>query len=505
MTTSFDTDLTKGAAPAEAATRADRRVVLVPVLGEAVLLGAYLLRPTLYPAAAIALVVLYLAKVGRAGPFLALIQVGITAGYGSQRAMPNIPFAGFAFTATDMLALPLLVISLFGIPRLIATPASRRLAAGLVVWVIVMLGGVLRTWQVGEDVNLALRYLRPGLYLLVGLGFGLRVLKGTPVANFVVALNLAAAGASLALLAHVLHFVTLIGFDTKELVLTEGYLVRVLIIDETLLPGLISVAVASLLFTSGATRTTGAIATPLLFAALLASPGRGAIFSSAVVVLVLLIASAVWRPVSGPRLAGSRLRNLAIVGGLSYLVLTGALGELAGAGQDLNVVQGRVREGLLPWTSTGISTRREGWQAAYDLFIDAPVVGHGLGHTHREIAEKYDRDYFYNVPTTIGNVAAKGGLFVLLPMLAYFVMLFANGLSQWSRRWPGVELIAAPTLLALFVRSLSDDVLGPLGVGIVLDVVLAAVIATRLHASEDPLVANLDTSARTPRTISADM
>lgn len=463
-----------------------KQSALIPLAaGQAALLAAYLLQPTLYPLVAFALVVLYMLRLGRAGSFLAFVQVVITAGYGSQREMPHLDLNGLAFTTSDLLALPLIVVSLIAALSLVENPASRRLTFALLAWITVMFAGVLRTFQMAEDMGLAVRNFRPYLYLLIGLGITLRILRGTPLGQFVVAVNLAAAAACVALLAHVLHYVTLIGFDTKALIITSSYLERIQIIDETLIPGLVAVALASVLFTRGPTRLTGGIATPLLLAALIASPGRGAIFASAVATGALFAMTLVWRPVEGPRIIRRPVLNVAVVAFVSLLVLNGALSRLAGQGQDINVIQGRTAEALLPWSSHGLGSRVAGWKAADSLFETSPVLGHGLGHVHPELARDYDRDFMYNVPTTIGNVAGKVGLLGLIPMLIYFVMLSGAALKPWRGRRPGAELVAAPVLLALFMRSLSDDVMGSLGVGVLLSIALAGAVMANVNSRAD--------------------
>ena len=463
-----------------------RRSSTTLLVGEVLVVASYILAPSAYLLVGITLMGLYGIAFGRRiGYLLALLQLGLTAGYASQRAMSVVTIAGLAFTPLDILIVPALVMGLFAIP-LILTAAARafRISVGFLIALLAYVPvPFLMTWVfVPGDTSIAIRNLRSYIYLLCALAFAAAALRGANREIFITCVNIAASGAGLVLLAATVAEIPVIGFEETSLVLADIGLSRVAIIDEGLLPVFIAAAFLSALIGRGLVRTSGVVACPILFTATLISPGRGAIFTSCVVLAVILICHLVG--FTEPRRdrvrsVPARLVALSLVAALVVPTFSSAVAELGDQGQDVNVIRARTADALLPWQSQNVEARYNGWRAGLELGLQSPIVGNGLAHTFPELMSKYRLDSPFNFPSAIANAFAKTGIIGLALWTGLFGFLVLGAWAHWRLRTGTIALVALPMITSFLIRGLSDDILLSFQTPLVLGVIYAIAIKPR--------------------------
>lgn len=438
-------------------------------------MGAYLVRPSLYFFVGLALVWFYTPRTDwRSAFFLAFLQVGLTAGYRSQREMTVFTFGGLAFNPVDVFAAVALVLALASIDDMLRHRATRRIFWALVILLAVLAGSVVKTWAMGEDLGQAVRNYRSYIYLFTGVGLASAVIHGLPIAKVITTVNLAAAAAASALLAQAFGWVHVVGFEEQRLVLSFDVLSRLQIVDETLLPVLLGAGLTSALYGKAEVRWTGTASTALLVGAVLTSPGRGAIFSCIVVAgTVALLRLWLGKSRGG---AFTPVLGAVVLAGMVLLVVQGSASFLRDEGQNIAVIRARTADALTPWESVDFSGRVVGWTKGWQVGRQQPVLGWGLGHTTPELVQEIGAtDYYYNVPGTIPNLFIKTGAVGVLSLLAFVGLVGHAAAQPWRRRIVGPWLVGLPMVVAIVVRSLSDDVLGSVGVSLSLGVVMAMV------------------------------
>jgi hypothetical protein len=458
--------------------------ILALAAGEALLISAYLFRPSMYVFFGALAASAYALTFGtRTGYLLALVQVALTAGYASQRAMTVFSVGGLAFTPLDLFIAPALVMGVTSLPVVMAAASfSIRRSIGFLVALLAYIPVTfIMTWVfVPDESGIALRNLRSYLYLLCALAYAGAVIRGARREHILTSMNLASSGAAAALLAGTLGGVSVVGFETTSLVLSSDRLVRLGIVDEGLLPVLLGAALLSALVGGGSVRVTGLVAFPLLVAAALVSPGRGAIFTSCVVIALVLIShvAGITRPgTSGKRPVVSQVIALTLVAAVVVPTLSSALGALGRQGQDVLVIRARTEDALIPWRSQNIAARYNGWRAGVEFGLRSPVVGNGLGHTFPELEAKYGLDSPFNFPSTVVNTFAKAGIVGLVLWGGMFGFLTKAAWVHWRRRSGDVGLVALPMIGAVLLRGLSDDVSLSFQMPVIVGVIVALAIS----------------------------
>jgi hypothetical protein len=473
-----------------------RRSTTALVGGELLFVASYIVAPSAYLLVGIIVAGLYMAVFGRrVGYLMALLQLGLTAGYASQRAMRVVSIAGLAFTPLDVFIMPALVMGLLSIPFLLNSAArAYRIAVGFVVVLLAYIPvPLLMTWIfVPADMSLALRNLRSFVYLLGALAFAAAALRGASRELFVTCVNIAAAGAGLVLLAATVAELPIVGFEETSLVLSDIGLNRVAILDEGLLPVLIAAAFLSALIGRGPVRRSGIVACPLLFTATLISPGRGSIFTSCVVLAAILVCHLVGFTElrrNAVRSVPARLITLSLLAALVVPTLSSAVAALSEQGQDVTVIRRRTADALVPWQSQNVEARYNGWRAGVELGMGSPIVGNGLAHTFPELMSKYRLDSPFNFPSAIANAFAKTGIIGLALWTGLFGSLVFGGLAHWRQRTGTIALAALPMIAAFLIRGLSDDILLSFQTPLVLGVIFAIAITPKrvAKAPEDRL------------------
>lgn len=449
------------------------------MLGEVVLLGALVASPSFFMAAAVAVWLFYRGRrSGLEAWLLVLTQVGLTASYGSQRAMALFQIAGLSFTPVDIFALVAVAAGLVTAQSAFrdGSRLTKQLVSRMFALCIFMVIPMTVAWGLYPGTTaVALRNLRSFLYLVAVIAYAGAVLRNHLAGSrFVTAMNLAAAGAAVVQLGQALGLFQVIGFEERTFLLDPSELVRLSILPETLVPAFVAAAATSVMFLTGAPRRSGLIAMPLLAASLVVSPGRGAIFASVFVITALLILSfrrgrTRLTPGEG---RSSRALQVGIVGGSAAIAIVLAISGLTTKQEQ--VLRDRLVEGVAPWTTHDVVGRTNGWRAGLEMGLRSPLLGTGLGTRFPDLKVKHHLDSDFNFPGTLPNTFAKTGIIGLLLLGSLLALAWAEGWRAWRTRSTRTALVAGPIVLALLLRSLSDDVSQGFEFPIVLGVVFAA-------------------------------
>jgi len=413
---------------------------------------------------------------------LVLTQVGLTASYGSQRAIALFQIAGLSFTPVDIFALGAVAAGILGAaatfrfgPRMCRQMIGRM--AALCGFMVVPLAVA---WaQHPETFGVAIRNMRSYVYLLVAIAYAAAVLRDHAAGSrFLTAMNVASAGASATQLGQALGLFRLVGFEERTFLLELEEQVRLLILPETLVPAFVAAAATSVIFLKGAPRQSGAVAMPLIVAAMIASPGRGAIFASVMVmaVLVMLSLSAGVSVRTGVRLA-SRARQTAVAAACVTIALLVGVGALKGGQEQVLVLRQQFSEGIAPWTTKDVVGRTNAWRAGLEMGLRSPVFGAGLGTRFPDLMRKHRLDSDFNFPGTLPNVFAKTGVVGVVLLGLVLSLVWVHGWRMWRWSAPGPALVAGPIMLAILLRSLSDDISQGFQFPIVVGVAFAAVVS----------------------------
>lgn len=475
------------------------------VLAELFLTFSYLLLPKLYLLAAIgAFVVLTLVRTPSVAFLLTLLQVVLTAPPLTLSAHPVLSVGGFDVSPADATCLIGVAWALLTVAHLplSAYAAGRRFLGYLLSFQVILALEVLRTWQLQTGgVSLAIKLYRPCLYLIIAVPFA-RALRSGRLAfsDIAAAVNLASIGAALGLLGQAYGLITVSGFEAAVLSFKDTYFSKLGIIDEGLLPVLFIVALLSYLRGEGATRYTGLVATLFLGMSLMVSPGRGAIFATGCVVVLSGIGSKVSRrrPTKRPqRYTPVRVAILLIflAVGVSYALKTLATANPESKGR----IAGRVSESFLPWESSDFVRRSNGWRAGTEHGFRSPFIGQGFVNPAPDLEAKYGLDNPLHYPGTIPNIFAKAGFFGLGALFLIFGSIGRYAWRTWRMPCTLADYVLLPALLAIAVRSLSDDVLQSYQITVVLAVVLAVAFCAGEAAASPAISSSLAKASRVKR------
>lgn len=457
-----------GDAPVHRHGTADRSSWSIALSEAALVTGIFLVPRALVLVAALMFVVHRRQWNQRVALLLTCVQVAVTLNYRIARAFPIFQGFGLSFTIVDVLTVAVVTAALVGSERgrrPWCGGVSERLRARYARHITLLTAGVaaysvipfLITWAYSSgDLAVAVRNLRSLWYVLAAVTF-LSAVRRVPglAAHILVAVNGASVGASVCQVAQALQLTQIAGFEDVELSLRADSLIRLGIIEEGFYPVLAAFAVASAALNVGskAVRRSGIVALLALAAALIGSPGRGAIFASGISILVTVIVGAVYGRGSRST-AGSRSMVVA-VGAVACVLASAAV--ITDSDDEREVFRSRAQQGLVAPSNAELSTRLRSWGAGIQFGLGAPIFGRGLGTRIEQIKLTHSLDSDYNFAGTPPDLFAKTGVIglagvtILLSAPARFV------LRRQRRSHTGLALVVLPVSAALAVRAFSDQ------------------------------------------------